>query len=157
ERLAIQIQQTQLEQTKQSIMLSVTSVFYDVLLQQELIRVSEEALKNAEDHLKESKLRFNQGVNTQFDVTQAEVNVANQKPALIAARNNLIQAQQNLNQLFNLPPNTKIDLTGKLAYVEYITDSDKDWQIAHENRPDLKVQDLTVKQNEAELSLKHAL
>ncbi len=157
ERLAIQVEETQLEQTKQTITLSVTSVFYDVLLQQELIRVSEEALRNAEDHLKESKLRFNQGVNTQFDVTQAEVNVANQKPALISARNKLIQSQQNLNQLFNLPPNTKIDVTGKLDYVEYLPDSEKDWQIARDNRPDLKAQKLTVQQNEAELSLKHAL
>jgi TolC family type I secretion outer membrane protein len=157
EKIAIQIEETQLEDTTQGITLSVTSVFYDVLLQQELVRVSVEALQDAEDHLKESKLRFNQGVSTQFDVTQAEVNVANQKPALIAARNNLIQARQNLNEYLNLPPNTNIDIIGKLDFVEYLPDSDKDWQIARDNRPDLKIQKLTVQQNEAELSLKHAL
>lgn len=157
EKIAIQIEDTQLEEVTQNITLSVTSAFYDVLLQQELVRVSVEALQDAEDHLKESKLRFDQGVSTQFDVTQAEVNVANQKPALIAARNNLIQARQNLNQYLNLPPNTKIDIIGKLDFVEYLPDSDKDWQIARDNRPDLKIQKLTIQQNEAELSLKHAL
>ena len=155
-RYNIQYQEAILAQTKQSIIYQVTAAFYAVLLQEELIRVNEESVKTAEEHLKTAQIRFDKGVNTLYDATRAKVDLANRKPNLISAKNDLIKARQNLNQLFNLPPNTALNLLGKLAYQDYSSDLSYAWMIAQENRPDLKSLQLTLKLNESKVRLKTA-
>ena len=154
---AIQIQELKLEESKQSVIYQIASAFYDILLQEELVKVNEDALKTAEEHLQVAQLRFEQGINTQFDVTRAKVDIANRRPDLISARNELLKARQSLNQILNLPSNTVIKIDGKLNYLEYNPDSQKAWNIALENRPGLKSQKLTIQQNETNFHLRKAL
>lgn len=139
---------------RQSIRYQVTAAYYNVLLQEALAKVNEEALNIAQDHLKQAEIRFNQGVNTEFDVTRAKVDVANAKTDFITARNNLIKARQSLNQLFHLPPDSTIQLKDSLDYVDYKPSVDKIWPVAKENRPELVSKQLIIKQYESYLGLR---
>ncbi len=139
---------------RQSIRYQVTAAYYNVLLQAALAKVNEEALNIAQDHLKQAEIRFNQGVNTEFDVTRAKVDVANAKTDFITARNNQIKARQSLNQLFHLPPDSTIQLKDSLDYVDYTPSVDKIWPVAKENRPELVSKQLIVKQYESYLGLR---
>ncbi len=139
---------------RQSIRYQVTAAYYNVLLQEALAKVNEEALNIAQDHLKQAEIRFNQGVNTEFDVTRAKVDVANAKTDFITARNNQIKARQSLNQLFHLPPDSTIQLKDSLDYVDYTPSVDKIWPVAKENRPELVSKQLIIKQYESYLGLR---
>jgi outer membrane protein TolC len=149
-----QNQEALMDSVRQSIRYQVTAAYYNVLLQDALAKVNEEALKIAEDHLKQAQVRFDQGVNTEFDVTRAKVDVANAKTDYITASNNLIKAKQSLNQLFHLPPDSEIQLKDSLQYAAYKPVVDKLWDTAKVHRPELVSKQLVVKQYESYLGLR---
>jgi outer membrane protein TolC len=153
-RYNIQVQEAGLAQTKQTVIYDVTAAFYAILLQEELVKVNESAVQTAVEHLQTAQIRFEKGVNTLFDVTRAKVDLANRKPNLISAKNDLIKSRQNLNQLLNLPPNTEINLIGKLEEPVEAPDFGNVWLLAQENRPDLKSLQLNLKISETTLRLK---
>lgn len=155
-RYTLKAQEMALEQTKQSIIYQIKLAFYSVLLQSELMAVDREAVQSAEDHYKTAQLLYEKGVNTLFDATRAKANLANTRSSLIAAENDLVKEQQNLNQLLNLPPNTKIELIGKLEYHEYQPKVGQLLEIANRFRPDLKSQMLVYQQSETRLKLRNA-
>ncbi|MEM7727687.1 MAG: TolC family protein [Pseudomonadota bacterium] len=75
--------QTVIEQ----VVLDVKIRYYDVLLARESIEVQEENIVLLNDQLTNARNRFEAGSVSRFDVLQAEVTVANARPALIRARN----------------------------------------------------------------------
>ena len=147
-------QEVLLESVRQTVRYAVTVSFYNVLLQQDLIKVAEESLASAVDHLKTAQIRLDQGVNTEFDLTRAKVDVANRKSELINVQNNFIKARQSLNQLLNLPPNTDYILDGILQYQDYQPSVDKAWTIAQKKRPDVNSAKLGIEQYESLLGLR---
>ncbi|MFB3896073.1 MAG: TolC family protein [bacterium] len=155
-RYTLRSQEMALEQTKQLIIYQIKTAFYSVLLQSELTTVNQEAVQSAEDHYKTAQLLYEKGVNTLFDATRAKANLANTRSSLIAAENDLVKEQQNLNQLLNLPPNTRIELIGKLEYHEYQPKVDQLLELAKLSRPDLKSQMLLYQQSETKLKLRSA-
>src|SRR5581483_1707479 len=62
--------------------------FYAVLLNRELITVREESVRLLQNQLGDQQQRFDAGTVPRFNVLQAEVQLANARPDLIAARNN---------------------------------------------------------------------
>jgi outer membrane protein TolC len=70
-----------------------------VLLDRALITVAEESIRLLEDELKDQKNRFAAGTVPKFNVLRAEVELANAKPDLIRARNNLRISELNLAKL----------------------------------------------------------
>jgi outer membrane protein len=67
---------------------TVKTDFYTVLLDQALITINEQNLHLLESQLQDQQNRFAAGTVPRFDVLQASVAVANQRPAVIAANNN---------------------------------------------------------------------
>ncbi len=86
-------------------LLSVRLAYYDVLLAAQQITVSEASVKLLQKELEDQQHRFDAGTVPHFNVLRAEVAVANERPALIRAKNNYRIAKNTLaNQLgYNLP------------------------------------------------------
>ena len=143
-----------LNSVKQSVRYGVKTAFYNVLLLQELVKVDQESLKIATEHLNNAQVRFDQGVNTQYDVTKAKVDVANRKSELITAENNLIKAHQSLNQLLHIPPNSEFQIVGSLDYYDFQPSVEKAWSIALDNRPEIKSKKLIIDQYKSLLGLR---
>ncbi|MCX7918002.1 MAG: TolC family protein [bacterium] len=156
-RYNIQVQEMELAQSKLTITYDVTAAFYAILLQEELVKVNESAVVTAQEHLQTAQIRFDKGVNTLADVARAKVDLANRKPALISARNTLIKSRQNFNQLLNLPPNTPLTLIGTLEEPIELPEFENAWNLAQENRPDIKSLLLSVKLYEMNLRYKKSL
>lgn len=98
-------------------LLNVRIGYYDVLLAAQQVTVQEASLKLLQKQLDDQQHRFDAGTVPRFNVLQAEVAVANQRPAVISAHNSYRISKNNLANLlgYNLPRNVweeiPLDLT----------------------------------------------
>ncbi len=122
--------------------------FYTVLLTRALIKVQEESVKLLQDQLKDQQNRFEAGTVPRFNVLQAEVQLANQQPQLISARNNYLIAQYQLAKTLGLDPGPQgvptFNAVGELTIHERPLGLTNAIQMAIERRAFLKVQRLQI-------------
>ena len=105
-----------LESKRQNLIYQTANAFYGCLLARELVQVQEEALKQAEANMDIVHKKYNVGSASGFEKMRAEVEVANLKPEVIAARNNYQSALTGLRTILGLPKNAKIDVQGSLSF-----------------------------------------
>src|SRR5262249_25898877 len=67
---------------------TVKTEFYQIVVNQELVKVNEQSVHLLEAQLKDQQNRFEAGTVPRFNVLQAEVALYNQLPLLITAQNN---------------------------------------------------------------------
>ena len=86
-------------------LLNVRVAYYDVLLAAQQVTVREASVKLLEKEYEDQQHRLDAGTVPKFNVLQAEVAWANERPNLILARNNFRIAKNNLANLlgYNLP------------------------------------------------------
>lgn len=86
-------------------LLQVRLAYYDVLLAAQQIVVRESSVNLLQKQLEDQQHRLDAGTIPKFTVLQAEVAVANERPALIQARNSYRIAKNNLSNLlgYDLP------------------------------------------------------
>jgi outer membrane protein TolC len=86
-------------------LLGARMAYYDVLLAAQQITVHEASVNLLQKELEDQQRRYDAGTVPHFNVLRAEVAVANERPALIRARNNYRIAKNNLSNLlgYNLP------------------------------------------------------
>jgi len=90
--------------------------FYGVLLAQEFVKVSEEAVSVAEKHLSNVKILYEVGMASKFDLLRSEVQLANLKPQLIRAKNSIKVAELSLKILLGLDLAQSLEIQGELTY-----------------------------------------
>jgi TolC family type I secretion outer membrane protein len=95
----------QYETTVADTLLNVQVAYYDVLLAAQQITVNEASVALLQKELDDQKSRMNAGTVPHFNVLRAEVAVANERPALIQAKNNYRNTKNTLSNLlgYNLP------------------------------------------------------
>jgi outer membrane protein TolC len=109
-------------------LLAVRLAYYDVLLAAQQITVNEASVTLLQKELDDQQSRYKAGTVPKFNVLRAEVAVANERPALIQARNNYRIAKNNLSNLlgYNLPrdiwEDIPLNLTDTLDATPYQVD-----------------------------------
>jgi outer membrane protein len=98
-------------------LLQVRVAYYDILLAEEQIVVEEASVRLLTQQLDDQKKRYEAGTVPRFNVLQAEVAVANERPRLIQARNAYRIAKNNLVNLlgYHVPPYVSEDIPMKLT------------------------------------------
>ncbi|HVM49929.1 MAG TPA: TolC family protein [Candidatus Acidoferrum sp.] len=125
--------------------LAVELAYFDVLLAQQEIIVQERSVELLNNELSDTKRRYEAGTVPQFNVLRATVEVANQEPKLIRARNDYRISKNVLaNALgFNIPKDTLEDiplhLSDKLEAEPYKVDLSQAIVLALERRTELGV------------------
>ena len=94
-----------LAQVYHDLVFDVKSRFYDVLEARRLIGVAEQAVSNFEQQLYRAQRFFESGVRTRIDVTNAEVNLSNEKLNLLRANADYKTALVSLEQVIGTVPN----------------------------------------------------
>ncbi len=118
----------QYQSTVADTLLLTRIAYYDVLLAAQEIIVNEASVNLLQKELEDQQRRYDAGTVPHFDVLRAEVALANQRPALIQARNNYRISKNNLSNLlgYNLPrdiwENIPLNLTDTLDAVPYQVD-----------------------------------
>ncbi len=129
---------------------TVKTQFYQVVVNRELIVVQEESVRLLESQLKDQQNRFEAGTVPRFNVLQAQVQLSNQIPNLIAARNNyrisILQLAKTLGIDFNPTRGLAAPLrvVGELTYIPRKVDLLAAIEEGKRNRPFLKQQRANV-------------
>lgn len=124
-------------ESKHLTVFNTKKAFYGVLLAREFVKVAEEAVDVAEKHFRNVKSLYEVGMASKFDLLRSEVQVANLKPQLIKARNNMKIAELGLRTLLGIDLSQPIEVKGDLAFEPYEPDLEKSLTVAIANRPEI--------------------
>lgn len=136
----------QLRDTVDRVIEAVRRQFYRVNIFRSLITVQQEALALLEKSLQDQKDRFDAGTVPKFNVLRAEVEVANQQPLVIRAKNNYRIALLELSKLLGVDyhvhggSESKFRVEGELGVGPIPLGLDEAVALGVERRAFLKVQ-----------------
>lgn len=119
------ISRQQLRSKTADVVLNVKKAYYDALLARDLLKVNETLLANAEENLTNTQQLTRAGVRAEFDAVRAEVQVANQRPAVVQSRDNYELALDNLKVILGTDSDQPIELTESLVRPASATATDE--------------------------------
>lgn len=106
--------------------LNVERAFYGSLLMKELLSITKTSFKNAQDNLKNVNALFDQGLVSDFDRMQAEVQVENIRPALMQMENMLATTLNDLKLVLGIEQSLDIDVDGEFIYKPEVLSDETD-------------------------------
>ncbi len=123
--------------------LDVRKDFYQILLNQALVEVRQQSVTLLEQQLLDAQSRFDAGTVPRFNVLRAEVELANAKPPLIRAQNDLRLSKEDLVKLLAIDSKqtndfTPINFEGQLVYEHRAWELSDALQRAINQRPELQ-------------------
>jgi outer membrane protein TolC len=135
-----------LRDTIDTVVETVRTEFYQILLNKALVQVQEESVNLLQSQLEDQQSRYEAGTVPQFNVLQAEGTLENQIPQLIAARNNYRISELTLARTLGIPADRQyvtdnpLPVAGDLSYTPIKYDLGSALIDARANRPFLKAQ-----------------
>jgi outer membrane protein TolC len=135
-----------LRDTIDTVVSTVRTQFYQILLDKALVQVQEESVNLLQSQLEDQKSRYEAGTVPQFNVLQAEGTLENQIPQLIAARNNYRISALTLARTLGIPADRQyatdnpLPVEGELTFTPIKYDLSSALIAARANRPFLKAQ-----------------
>ena len=107
-----------LQEQQAEIELSVRTAYFRALYAQELERISDAAVAQAQRFLEQERLRERSGAASELEVLRADVSLANLRPQAVAAQNAADIATLDLKRLINVPATQPLKLTTPLDVPE---------------------------------------
>ncbi len=95
---------------------AVRKSFYTVILAKQLLEITNASFENAKKNLASVKALEKQGLVSEFDALQAEVQVENIHPIVLQIENTLKMAKESFKLTLGLPQNEDIDVLGELTF-----------------------------------------
>ena len=131
--------------TAEQLVLSVKSAYFDLLRAVGQGKVAQAAVDNAQAQLTQAKARFDVGAVAAFDVTSAEVNLANLQQQLLIAENQVSLAQTALDRVLGIDVNTPIQIRGvEIAVSGAAVDIPQRTHEAYSRRPEVQIAQLGI-------------
>lgn len=140
-----QIQYQNLLRSSELLIAQVKRNYYELLRACGQAETAQAAVDVAAVRLKNTQSRFEAGTVPKFDVTTAQVDLANLNQQLIAAESRVNIAQANFNRVLGIAPDSstqvaKIDVPVTTAQVDVPAST----KVAKERRPEVKAQELSI-------------
>jgi outer membrane protein TolC len=130
-----------LTQTKNQIRDLVATLCSGIVLSSALIKVQEENLNIAKDHLNEINLKYKQGLASDLDILNQKVKISNSEPPLIQARNSYEIGLLTLKKVLNTDPEKELYLSWSIKDILSfpVPGLEELYAMAGENNPELVV------------------
>jgi len=126
------------ERARNELILQVTNAYQNVARAESFVRVAEEALKNAQERLRITRVQVDTGVASRFDLLRAETQVAQNEQALLNARNQVELAKAALNNLLGRDLNAPVQVVLPDSLPAMEQELDALLQEAYARRPELR-------------------
>lgn len=107
--------ESDLRTAKAEVTLAVKKLFYSVFLASETTNIQADTLASSEDHLKTIQERYRQGLDSDLIVLRQQVEVSNNRPILIMARNQHELTTLLFKDTLGLDVDAPVSLVGGLA------------------------------------------
>jgi HAE1 family hydrophobic/amphiphilic exporter-1 len=143
----------ELERSRQDLQYRVVEVFYNALLKQQGVGVTDEQIRLSETQLALARARYDAGTVARLDVLQAEVQLANARARKIQMTAEVDAAVQAVRTVLSLPQGQRLTLVGTLDEGREIPGREA-LDVALPSRPDLRV--FSARRDQAEYSSKLA-
>lgn len=115
-QIYLNLSKEQLKNTISSTVLNVQKAFYGVLVTKEVYEITSASFENAQENFKNVNALYGQGLVSEFDNLQAQVQVENIRPTLLEMENRLKDAKDGLKVLLGLNPENEIEVDGSITY-----------------------------------------
>ena len=148
-KLNYQVAREDLKSTQSETVFQVKESFYSVILAQENLQITKQALDQAEAHLQIAESFYQSGRASRFDLLRAKVEMAKFKPEVIRAKNDLALTKESLAILLSQP--SSLEIEEKLKFEPGLLSLDEALQAALVYRSDLK--SLRLQEDMAGLSI----
>jgi outer membrane protein len=149
-----------LSTTRQDVVLSVQSAYYNYLLARRLVEVNQEAVRRNLQVLERARGFFEVGTRPKIDVTRAQVDLANAELALVRARNGVAVSFTALNNAIGVPEHPFYRVPEALEIPpptvkpeELLATLEESTRIALDNRTELRALRARIRSAEANLTL----
>jgi outer membrane protein TolC len=128
--------------TRETVVFDVKQSYFSLLTAKRLLGVADENVRQNQKHLDLAQGRLDVGVATRFDVTQAQVQLANAELSQVTARNNVSLAIETLRNSLGLDTPVDFDIVDTLDVHGIRIEEPHALQLAYDHRPDLLSQRL---------------
>jgi outer membrane protein TolC len=129
----------ELDRTEQEIVFRVVTTYYEVLLTNKQLEVSEQSARTAQAIVDRSQARFDSGLTVESDLLTAKVRLARRRQEVIRSSNSLNLARAHLNTAMGVPIDSFFELsdatTERALSIPALQDMESQ---ALASRPDLK-------------------
>jgi outer membrane protein len=123
---------------REDVVLNVKQAYFNVLATRRLLTVADETVRQNEKHLEQAQGRFHVGLAAKFDVTQAQVQLANAQLNQVTARNNVAVARETLRNALGLTGPLDFDIVDNFeVHAVRITEGEA-LRLAYDKRPELQ-------------------
>ena len=92
------------ESTREDVVMNTEIAYFSLIQSDQVVKVNEEGVAQAEQHLREAKANYTVGKRPQSDVTKAEVDLANANVEFIHARNQVQLARVGMENAMGVRP-----------------------------------------------------
>ena len=144
----------ELKNTVSKTVLDVQKAFYGVLLAKAVRDITDSSFTNAQENFDNVKALYDQGMVSEFDKLQAEVQVENIRPVLLRMENVLKSAKDGFKITLGIPQDSDVDVSGDIVLEPFdVSDESELIQEAMENNFNIKSLDLKKQVDEAFIQL----
>ena len=116
---------------------NVKAAFFGILLAREVVEIRSDAVALLARHYEATKMKYDVGLVSKFELTRSGVELANARPPLIEAKKNLRISTENLKRLLGMSPDAPFEIEGELAFNEVAVDLDDFLSRAEAESPEL--------------------
>jgi len=149
-----QIQYLSMVATSQRLISSVKSAYYDLLRACGQRDVAQAAVDVARTIYTNTEAKQRAGTVALFDLTTAQVNLANVSQTLLEAQNNVYLAQTSFNRILGIDVNNPTQVIGSTEPVTICSvDIPKETDIAYARRPEVKSSQTAITLNKRNIKL----
>jgi len=131
------------------VVMNVQLAYFILAQAQRVVDVNELAVESATKHLVQAKAFYTVGRRALFDVTKAEVDLANANVNLIKARNDLRLGRVQLENVMGIHPAGGYALTDTLSITPFSMTLDSAKGLAFSRRPELRSAQIRVEANQS--------
>ena len=131
--------------TTQEVLYAAEHAYYDVMLNQHLLEISNDAVRSSQAHLDSVKQKRKEGVASDFDVLRAEVELSNFQADLIKNKNAINVSKTNLLKIMGVSQDSEVAVSAEFVYEPTDITRDEAVQLAFSNRPDLFSREFSIK------------
>jgi len=150
----LQIALSDLESTKDNIMLNITSAYLEILFNKELVETSKKQIEVTKLQLENNNKQVEAGKMAKGKLFETEAQLANEELDLTNYENNLSLSLLNLMQIMELPVDKTFDVIipvfDTVSLINAVSDPDNVYNKALTERPEIKSKELSVQSAEKE-------
>jgi outer membrane protein len=123
---------------RETVVLNVKQSYFNLLAARRLLAVADETVRQNQQHLDLAQGRFHVGLAAKFDVTQAQVQLANAELNQVTARNNVAIARETLRNALGLTSPLDFDIVDTLDVHQVHISEQAALSSAYDKRPELQ-------------------